>query len=627
MIKEFIRLSRITLHHPEKFFKAIIVLFSQGPKAVKKKLIRQDILADYNAFINSQYLKWFHKNFPSNQLIKQQKEISKKFKFKPKISIITPVFNTPEKFLKECIDSVLKQSYPNWELCMADDHSSNPEIKLIIGEYAKKDKRIKYTIRPKNGHISEASNSALSISSGDFIAILDHDDVLWPDALFECVKVLNKNPEASFIYSDEDKLDEDGKTHLDPFFKPDWSPDYLRSINYITHFTVIKKTLVQKVGGFRKKFDGAQDWDLFLRITKDFKNSDIIHIPKVLYSWRKSIYSSASEKSVSGKKSYAFKIQKSVLEDDLKTKGYQGRIIRSQYLGLWRVKYGIKNNPLVSIIIPTKEEYDHIKKCIDSILNKTTYKNFQLIIVDTGSKDKKVYDFYEDIKTRHQNIKLLSWGKEFNFSSVCNFGAKNCNGKYLLFLNNDTEIINPDWLENMLEHAGRKEIGAVGVKLLFPNRRIQHAGIVLGIAGGMVRRGIAGHPFKNFYNLRVNNGYSKIVDSVRNCSAVTAACLMISKDKFKMVGGFDPVFRVAFNDVDFCLRVLEKGLMNIYTPYAILYHHESVSVGLPGKGDRSKKEFLKEVRLMHQRWDKILYSDPFYNPNFTLENEEYTLKI
>lgn len=626
-MKELVRLSRITLHHPDKIFKAIIVLFSQGPKAVKKKLIRQDILADYNFFINSQYLKWFHKNFPSNQLIKQQKEISQKFKFKPKISIITPVFNTPEKFLKECIDSVLKQSYSNWELCLADDHSGNPKIRLIIEEYAKNDDRIKYIIRPKNGHISEASNSALSISSGDFIAILDHDDVLWPNALFEVVKVLNKNPQSDFIYSDEDKLDEDGKTHLDPFFKPSWSPDYLRSINYITHFTVIKKTLVKKAGGFRKKFDGAQDWDLFLTVTRSIKSSNIIHIPKILYSWRKSINSSASEKSVSNKKSYAFKIQKAVLEDDLKARGYHGRIIRSQYLGLWRVKYDIKNNPLVSIIIPTKEKYEHIKKCIDSIFNKITYKNFQLIIVDTGSKDKRVHDFYESIKLNHRNIRILFWDKEFNFASVCNFGAENCDGEYLLFLNNDTEIINPDWLENMLEHAQRKEIGAVGAKLLFPNGRIQHAGIVLGIAGGMVRRGIAGHPFKNFYNQRINNGYSKTVDSIRNCSAVTGACLMISKEKFKMVKGFDPVFRVAFNDVDFCLRVLKKGLINIYTPYAILYHHESISVGLPGKGDRSKREFLDEVKLMHQKWDKILYSDPFYNPNFTLKNEEHTLKI
>ncbi|MBI2040304.1 glycosyltransferase family 2 protein [Candidatus Microgenomates bacterium] len=623
MLSEFKRLSKIAYHHPSKIFKAVYVLLWQGPKVFRQKVRRQDILQDYNAYINTQYLKWFQKNYPSKQEFRKQQAI--KFKYQPKISIITPTFNTPEKFLRDCIESVLNQSYFNWELCICDDASTNSNVKKIIKNYAKKDSRIKYIFRETNGHISEASNSALSLATGEFIAFLDHDDLLWPNALFEIVKILNKNPWLDFIYSDEDKLDEDGKIHLEPFFKPDWSPDYLRSINYITHLSVIRKLLINKVGGFRRGFEGAQDWDLFLRVSR--QTSKISHISKILYSWRKSPLSSASEKSISNIKNFAFKIQKKVLEDDMVARGYKGKVISTKYLGLWRVKYNILGKPLVSIIIPTKDNFYYLNSCLELILTKTSYPNYQLIIVDGGSKDKKIWDLYKVIQKKHQKTKIIKWTQDFNFSSVCNFGERFSDGEYLLFLNDDTQIKSNDWIESMLEHAQREEVGSVGVKLLFPNNRIQHAGIVLGIAGGLVRKGVAGHPFKNFYDKKINAGYSKIVDAIRNCSAVTAACLMISKDKFRKVGGFDPKFKIAFNDVDFGLRILEKDLLNLYTPFTVLFHHESVSVGKVGEGNRDAKEFLNEVRLMHQRWGERLLRDPYYNVNLTLKNEEYTLNI
>lgn len=624
-ITEIIRLVKIANRHPLKIIRAAFVFLTDGPKVVAQKIKRQDILEDYAAFINTQYLKFFKKNYPSKSELARQKNA--KFKFSPKISIIIPTYNTPEKFLEECIQSVLSQTYGNWELCIADDASSDKRVKEIIQQYARKDKRIKYVFREKNGHISLASNSALTLATGDFVGLLDHDDILWPDALYEVVKLINENPEVNFIYSDEDKVEEDGKFHIEPFFKPDFSPNYLRSLNYITHFTAIRKSVVDKVVGFREGFEGAQDWDLFLRVTRQVNKNTIRHIPKILYSWRKSKTSASSDLAAKSLKRYAFSNQKKVLENDLKERGLTGKVLSTQSLGLWRVKYDIKHNPTVSIIIPTKDKYDYIKKCINSILEKTAYKDYQIVIVDTSSIDQRVWDLYVDTQTKHKNTKILKWARQFNFSSVCNFGAKNSNGEYLLFLNNDTVVLTQDWIESMLELAQLKSAGAVGCKLLFPTGRIQHAGIVLGIAGGLVKRGVAGHSFKNFYNRKINPGYGKVVDAIRDSSAVTAACFMISKDKFNKVGGFDPRFRVAFNDVDFNLKCMKNGWFNVYTPYSVLKHWESVSVGKPGQKGREIKEFLKEVKLMRQKWGKLLRNDPFYNKNLTLKNEEYTLNI
>ncbi|GIW65404.1 MAG: glycosyl transferase family 2 [Candidatus Parcubacteria bacterium] len=619
----------LALFSLKKIIKAIKILLTSGPKGLIEKIKEKQIQYNQVASINQQYQLWIKKHYPTKETLKKQKQGIKKFKLKPLISIITPVYNPEKQHLIECIESVINQSHENWELCLVDDASTKKYVKKILNEYAKKDKRIKVKFREKNGHICRASNDAFKMAKGEYIALLDHDDFLWPNALYEVVKLINKKPHTQFIYSDEDKLDYDGKTHIDPFFKPDWSPDYLRSINYITHFAVLKKTLIDAIGGFRVGTEGAQDWDLFLRATYWLeKNIDhchpldpknpIQHIPTVLYSWRKTTQSTASEKHAEFVKSYAYKNQKKVLEDDLKRRGYEGEVLPTKYLGLWRVKYKIKGNPLVSIIIPTKDKYEYISRCLNSILKKTTYKNFELVIVDTGSTDEKVWKLYEKVKKKHKKTQILKWKKEFNFSAVCNYGAEKAKGEFFLFLNNDTEVITPDWIEGMLEHVQRKEIGAVGCKLLYPNRRIQHAGIVLGIRGGPIKKGIAGHILKGVRDGIDLGIYSSLLYSVKNYSGVTAASLMINKNKFL---NFDTKFKIAFNDVDLNLRILKNKYFNLCNCDIKLYHYESISVGKPGETTRDVNLFRKEIERMYKKWDWILENDPFYNKNFSLNNE------
>ena len=564
-----------------KIVKAFKILVTKGPIGVIEKIRSKINQNKQTLSINQRYQIWLNKNYPGKLELKKQKLENNKFKLRPKISIITPVYNTPEKLLCECIESVINQTYENWELCLADDASTKPYVKKILEEYTKKDKRIKVFYRKENGHICKASNDALKLATGEFIALLDHDDILWPNALFEVAKLINKNPEIQFIYSDEDKLSEDGKSHIDPFLKPDRSPDYLRSINYITHFTVIKKNLVDKVGGFRPGFEGAQDWDLFLRVTRKIEknNKAIEHIPTVLYSWRKSPTSTSSEKYVDQIKTYAFESQKKTLEDDLKERGFPGKVFPTEYLGLWRIKYDIIGEPLVSIIIPTKDQYKYISKCLSSILKKTTYKNYEIIIVDTGSTDKKVFNLYKNLLECHSreggnpvSIHYLN-EKQFNFAKVCNFGTKESKGKYLLFLNNDTEVTTQDWIESLLEHAQRKEIGAVGCKLLYPNGTIQHAGVVFNPKNKLENMTLPDHAFKGYrngYDYTINN--SRIY-GVSNYLALTGACLMIEKKKFLKAGQFNEKLKIAFNDVDLCLKLFKQGYFNVFTPFSVLIHH------------------------------------------------------
>lgn len=567
---------------------------------------------------NKSYTKWLSKNTLTSKTIGRQIELQKKFNKKPKISIITPVYNTDPMWLESCINSVLKQTYSNWELCLADDKSTQENTIETLRKLAKKDKRIKVTYRKQNGHISNASNSALKLATGEFVTLLDHDDDLSPDALYEVVKLINKKPKADLIYSDEDKVELNGK-HVEPFFKPDWSPDLLMSLNYISHLTTIRKSLVEKVGGFRPGFEGSQDYDLFLRITEITKN--IYHIPKILYSWRKIPQSTASVYSI---KSYANDASIKALTEHLERTGVKGTVKNGLVQGTFRVNYEITGNPLVSIIIPTKNKLNFIKKCVTSVLGKSTYKNYEIIITDTGSTDLEVLNWYKSLNNK--KIRILNWSKNFNYSSVNNFAAKNAKGEYLILLNNDTEVIASDWIESMLQLSQRKNTGAVGSKLLYPNTSIQHVGIILGIKGGNIKRGIAGHIQKTFLDIPAGLSLYNLKDTVRNFSAVTAACLMISKKKYFEVGGMDENLQIAFNDVDFCLKLTNKGYWNVYTPYSVLFHHESVSVGTPQKGNRDIKEFSKEINLMLSRWDELLDNDPFYNKNLSLQNENMAIK-
>ncbi len=622
------RLFRFGVKDPKRIAKAIFIFSTKGPSGLGQRMKRWEQFQAYSIYINDQYINWLERYYPKKNQLKLQENESLKFKARPKISLITPTFNSDEKYLSECIKSVLNQSYGNWELCIADDASKDSRVRDLIIRFAKKDKRIKYFFRSENGHISKASNSALELADGDYVALLDHDDFLWPNALYETVKLLNKFPKAEFIYTDEDKLAEDGKSHVESFFKPEWSPDYLRSINYITHFAVMKKDLIKSIGGFREGYEGAQDWDLFLRITREIsKKADfrkrILHIPKILYSWRKAETSAASAKAAIKFKGYAFVNQEKVLEDDLAVRNVKGRILHTPILGSWRIKYEILGNPLVSIIIPTKDQFFYIEKCLESILNKSTYQNFELIIVDTGSKDVKVKKLYQTFKRKRKKTKIIYWkDKAFNFSKACNFGANRSEGEYLLFLNNDTEVITGDWIESMLEHAQRDDIGAVGPKMLYPGGIIQNAGIVTGVTG------TAAHIMKGFYD-STPQPFPMVLakDSIRNVAAVTGACMMIKTKNFNKLGGFDESFRIAYNDVDLCLRCFyDLGLYNLFTPYAKLYHHENVSTGNPFAGTRDFAEFLEERKGILNKWGKKLTEDPFYNSNLTLEKEDFSLK-
>ncbi len=587
----------------------------------------------HTAYLFNNYQQWIKKNFPSEKYIKKQKKESLKFKHQPTISIVLPVYNTPKKFLIECIESVINQSYSQWELCIADDASSSIDTIQTIQGYTDKFANIKAVFRKQNGHICAASNTALKLASGDFIALLDHDDVLWPNALFEVAKTINNNKDAEFIYSDEDKLMEDGLTHVDPFFKPDWSPDYLRSINYITHFAVLKKSLIDKIGGFKKGFEGAQDWDLFLRATNYIennskrinhpylKNNKIIHIPKILYSWRISKNSTASAKHAAIVKDYAYKNQKKVLEADLKARNLKGLVSESEYIGLWNIKYSLKKKAKVSIIIPTKNQYDFISKCLNSIYKHSNYDNYEILIIDTGSDEQSVFDLYQKFLTEKNNFKVLNWQKTFNFSSVCNYGAEKAKGDYYLFLNNDTELLSADCLERMLGLAQLEHVGAVGAKLLYPDRKIQHLGGLLGITGDPNQIGIAGHAyrgqdefFRNFDRL-----------AIKNYSFVTGACLMIKKEKFLEVNGFDEQFQIAFNDIDFCLRLNNKGYFQVVEPYVELLHKESASLKKPGETGRDMEQWKNEINLFIDRWEAVRENDPFYNSNLSLNTENYSL--
>ena len=567
--------------------------------------------------VRDDYELWILKNEPKEEDLRRMAEECRKFKYRPKISIIMPTWNTEEKWLRNAIESVLNQVYDNWELCIADGGSNKPHVKRVLEEYARKDKRIKVKFLPKNLGIAGNSNEALKLATGEFVAFLDHDDELAPFALYEVVKLLNEEPDLDFIYSDEDKIDEKGRRR-DPFFKPDYSPDMFLSVNYLCHLSVIRKSLVDRVGGFRKGYDGSQDYDLFLRVLEH--TDKIAHIPKILYHWR--MIETSAAKSTSAK-TYAYEAAKKALADAMKRRGIE---IEGVYDGLlpssYRIKYKIKENPKVSIIIPTKDKVEVLKRCVESILNKTTYQNYQIVIVDNNSQEERTFEYYESIKD-HPKIRILEYSKPFNFSAINNHAASKVDSEFILFLNNDTEVITSEWLSAMLEHAQRKEVGAVGAKLLYPNNTIQHAGVILGLGAGPHR--VAGHSHK--YLPDNLSGYYYRPHITQNLSAVTAACMLTKKSLLEEVGGFDEVnLPIAFNDVDYCLKLREKGYLIVYTPYAVLYHYESLSRGYEDTPEKQER-FLREIRYMREKWRHILDNDPYYSPNLTREREDFSINV
>ncbi len=559
---------------------------------------------------NEPYYKWLSKNFPRETELQKMAETVEIFFYKPVISVIMPVFNTPSHILRQAIESVLNQVYPYWELCIADDASTKSYIRTVLEEYVAKDSRIKVAFRNENGHISRASNSALEIATGEFIALLDHDDLLTPDALYEVALLLNKHPETDMIYSDEDKINEQNQLK-DPFFKPDWCPDSFLSRMYTSHLGIYQRSLVVEIGGFRAGYEGSQDYDLVLRLTE--KTENIFHIPKILYHWRIHSDSTASN---SANKSYATDAAKRAISDALERRNEPGKVIAVAG-GHHIVRYEIKDFKLVSIIIPTKNLGSVLNRCLESIFEKTTYVNYEVLLIDNGSTEAETHEVINKWRVKEQDrFRCDKLDIPFNFSRINNYAVKQAKGEYLLFLNNDTEVVTHDWLEAMVEQAQRPCIGAVGALLLYPDDTIQHAGVVS--VGG-----VAGHSHKHYDSN--SHGYFNQIQTINNYSAVTGACLMCRREVFEAVGGFEEELTVAFNDIDLCFKMIEKGYRNICLPHAVLYHYESKSRGYE---DTPKKQarFIKEINYAQNKWGKFIGHDPCYSPNLTREREDYSIR-
>ena len=557
------------------------------------------------------YKNWIKENENFDQ-IEIDKSI-KKFRLTPKISIVIPVYNPNPELLKLCIESIKNQSYTNWQLCLADDCSTDKRVQDVLNKYSKEDDKINVVFREKNGHISAASNSALEIANGEWAALVDHDDELPSNALYYVVKEINKNPNVEFLYSDEDKINEKGERY-EPHFKPDFNLDLLYSQNYISHLGVYKTSILKEINGFRLGVEGSQDYDLLLRYTNKINLNNIVHIPKVLYHWRAIPGSTALGP---GEKSYTTDAGIKALTDYFIDKQIPVTIERGKAENIYKVNWPITNDPLVSLIIPTYNGYEITKQAIDSILNKTTYKNYEILLIDNNSDDPQSLLYFDEI-AKHNKIQVLKYPKEFNYSAINNFAAKYAKGEIIGLINNDIEVISPEWLTEMTSHAIRKDIGCVGAMLYYPNDTIQHAGVIVGIGG------VAGHSHKHFN--KGESGYFSRLNLIQNLSAVTAACLLVRKTIFNQVNGLNEEnLKVAFNDVDLCLKVDKLGYRNLWTPYAELYHHESISRGVENT-PKKKKRFNSEVDYMLKTWPDIIKGDKYYNPNLTLINEDFSIK-
>jgi O-antigen biosynthesis protein len=595
--------------NPSTISRSLQLLDTQGPI---KGLVSFQVFSQMKAM--NPYERWIIKNEPDEVSEKDLIDDCATFTYRPKISIVTPVWNTDEKWIRLAIESVINQIYDNWELCLVDGGSTKSHIKRVLNEYAQRDPRIKVKILEKNKGIAGNSNEALELATGDYVGFLDHDDELVPFALYEVVKILNRYPDTLYIYSDEDKIDEQNR-RMDPFFKPDWSPDLFLSCNYLCHFSIVRKKILNDLGGFQQGYDGSQDYDLFLRITEKIKDNEIFHIPKILYHWRV-IPESAAASTIA--KPYAYIAAKKALSDSMARRKIKiDGVLDGYWTGSYRIKYSIPTNPKISIIIPTKDNVKILKQCIQSILDKTTYLNYEIIIVDNLSVNDETVNYYNSINNNNK-IKILYYEKQFNFSAINNFAVKIVDSPYVLFLNNDTEIITVDWLSAMLEHAQRTNVGAVGGLLIYPNNTIQHAGLIIG------NPFIAINSHKHMPS--AHHGYFGRAKQVGNVMAVTAACMMMRKEIFTEIGGFDQDLSVAYNDVDLCLRMKDKGYQIIYTPFAQLYHYESLSRGYENTPEKQKR-FQQEVNYIRKKWGNVIdKGDPYYNENLTTESEDFSIK-
>lgn len=573
------------------------------PKGFLSRLFGKESVAEGG------YEAWLARHKVDKRTLRRQKHAA--FAQKPLISIVIPLYCTPLPYLKELLESVRRQSYENWQLCLADG-SPDDKAKEFIEKHYGREKRIVYRKLEENGGISVNTNEAVALAAGEYLMLCDHDDTLEPDALYEIVKAIN-DTDADVLYTDEDKVSMDGRHYFDPNFKPDFNLFRLRENNYICHIFVVKKSLTDETGLLRSEFDGAQDFDFILRCCE--KAQKITHIPKVLYHWRCHMDSTAADPS---SKAYAYEAGRKAVREHYQRLGIDAKVEMTERPGWYRSHVKVQGNPLISVIIPNKDHTDDLELCLFSMTRKSTYRDYEILIVENNSEKEETFEYYRKLPDRYPKARVLTWEKEFNYSAINNFAAKEAKGEYLLFLNNDVEILTPDWMEEMLQNCQQENVAAVGAKLYYPDDTIQHAGVVLGLGG------IAGHIMCRAS--KEDPGYFGRMISVQEISAVTAACMMVKKSDFDAVGGLDETFQVAFNDIDLCMKFRAAGKKIIFTPYAELYHYESKSRGLE---DTPEKQFRfdKEVKRFQEKWAQQLeMGDPYYSPNLSVTEGDCSLR-
>jgi O-antigen biosynthesis protein len=596
---------------PQRIYKALRILRTQGMGEFRRRIWNKVVAGG----LENEYPLWIQQygtlSDSDRMAIKQDID---RLIYRPLISLIMPTYNSREKWLRLAIESVRRQLYSNWELCIADDASTESHARELLEEFRAIDARIKVVFRKDNGHISAASNTAIEMATGEYLAFLDHDDELSEHALYMVVAELNLHPDAELIYSDEDKLDEQGRRY-DPYFKPDWNPALFLTQNFLCHLVVYRRRIVEDVGGFREGYEGSQDWDLAMRVSERISDKQIRHIPHVLYHWR----------AIAGSTAFGTEQKKYVIEAQrLTLTSHFDRLRRSTAIlptadAHWRVQYSLPAMPLVTLIIPTRNGRELLQRCLDSIHQTSTYRPFEIIVVDNQSDDPAALRYLAELE-KHGGVRILRYDAPFNYAAINNFAVEHAAGQIIGFLNNDVEVITSNWLEEMVSHAVQPEIGAVGAMLYYPDNTIQHAGVILGLGGNP---GVAGHPYQR-------QPLGRPVQALRgrlcqNFSALTAACLVVRRQVFEEVGGFDETnLAIAFNDVDLCLRFVERGYRNLWTPHAELYHFESASRGYEDTSEKQTR-FKKECDYMHRRWGKLLANDPAYNPNLALDRDGFFL--
>ena len=533
------------------------------------------------------------------------------FSYAPVISIVIPLYNTPLPYLDELLKSIQGQTYRKWQLCLSDG-STDDKVRFHLKKHYGREKRISYKKLRENKGISQNTNEAISLARGEFLMLCDHDDTLEPDALYEIVKALNEHPEADAVYTDEDKVSMDGRHYFDPHFKSDFNLFRFRENNYICHIFAVRKNVAEKAGLFRPEFDGAQDYDFIFRCCE--ASRETVHIPKALYHWRCHMESTAADPS---SKAYAYEAGRRAVEEHYKRLEIPAEVELTERPGWYRSRVKIQGKPLISIIIPNKDHIGDLELCLSSLTERSTWDNYEVLVVENNSEKEETFAYYKKLPEKYPKARVLVWEKEFNYSAINNFAAEKAAGDYLLFLNNDVEILTPEWIEEMLMICQQRDVAAVGAKLYYPDDTIQHAGVVLGLGG------IAGHIMCRAS--REDAGYFGRMISVQEISAVTAACMLVKKSDFQAVGGFDESFRVAFNDIDLCMKMRAENKKVVFTPHAELYHYESKSRGLE---DTPEKQFRfdKEVKRFQEKWGKELEKgDPYYNPNLSVTEGDCSL--